>query len=109
MTKNKTNNSKKRPKVVINNLTKLYIATKEITDDNNGDLFFIMSLFLPVKDGVTYLRPQTEIEAYDDAEYFCNYYQTLSHYCAVNAKTTIGIQAKQAIADFYKYTKQRDD
>lgn len=94
----------KKPILTLNSTTKFYLATREITNEED-DLFFIISLFMPVKNGSVFNQAITEISTFEDAKSASVYYQTLSKYCAVNAKTQIGQSVEDAIKDFYAYTK----
>lgn len=102
----KQNTVIQKPILVLNDKTKFYLATVELNDDNPSDLFFIMSLFLPVKGSSVYAEPHTEIMTFNDAESADTYRQTLSHYCDVNAKSAIAKQVENAIEDFKKQTAQ---
>ena len=88
------NNTIKKPKFVLTNEAKFYLATKDITDENDDDLFFIASLFLPVKKpNVIVLDPHTEIATFDDAESAHIYYETVAKMAKIHAETdtTYGI------------------
>lgn len=104
--KQKTNTIIQKPILVLNDQTKFYLATVELNDDEPSDLFFIMSLFLPVKDSIIYAKPSTEIMTFNDAESADAYRQTLSHYCDVNIKSDIAKSVEKAIEDFKKHTAQ---
>ena len=93
----------KKPILVLNNANKFYIATQEVTGENTSDLFFVLSLFLPVKNGVTIIQPHTEINAFDDANSASVYYQTLARYCEFNAKKAdVAYMVKEVIDEFNK-------
>ena len=94
----------KKPILTLNSATKFYLATRELTNEED-DLFFIISLFMPVKNGSVVAQAVTEILTFEDANSANVYYQTLSKYCAVNAKHQIGQSVENAIKDFYAYTK----
>ena len=96
MAHSKQNNSIKKPKFVLTDETKFYLATKDITDTENDDLFFIASLFLPVKKpNVIVLDPHTEIATFDDAESASIYCETVSKMVKIHEETntTFGIYA----------------
>ena len=73
----------KRPRLVLNNATKLYLASKEISTEND-DCFFIMSMFLPKNQKRGDL--QTELMVFDDAESASIYGQALEKYSNFNVK-----------------------
>ncbi len=77
------NNTIKRPRLVLNNATKLYLASKEISTEND-DYFFIMSLFLPKNQKHNDL--QTELMVFDDPESASIYGQALEKYSNFNVK-----------------------
>lgn len=93
-----------KPILTLNSATKFYLATRELTNEED-ELFFIISLFMPVKNGLVFNQAFTEISTFEDAKSANVYLQTLSKYCTVNAKTQIGQSVKDAIKDFYTYTK----
>ena len=95
----------RKPKLVLNNATKLYLASKEVSDGEVDDLFFILALFLPVNKGNFVLQPQTEMMTFDDAESARIYSETLSKYCAYNAKTQPAKMVQFAIDEFKQNTK----
>ena len=73
------NNEIKKPRFVLTDEAKFYLATKDITDTDKDDMFFIASLFCPVKRAnVIVLEPHTEIATFDDAESASIYYETVS-------------------------------
>ena len=79
MKNKKTKNTAiKKPKFVLTDEAKFYLATKDITDENDDGLFFIASLFLPAKKGVVTLDPYTEIATFDDAESAMIYHDTVA-------------------------------
>ena len=102
---NEQNKPIRKPKLVLNNATKLYLASKEISDENVDDLFFVLALFLPVNKGNIILQPQTEMMTFDDVESARIYSETLSKYCAYNAKTQPAKMAQFAIEEFKQNTK----
>ena len=85
MTK-KSNNKIKSPKFVLTDESRFYLATKDMTDVDNDDLFFIASLFLPVKKSTIVLQPYTEIAAFDDAESASVYHDVVSKMAQVHSK-----------------------
>lgn len=101
MAHSKQNNSIKKPKFVLTDETKFYLATKDITDTENDDLFFIASLFLPVKKpNVIVLDPHTEIATFDDAESASIYHDTVSKMAQVHAQIEDFAILKDAINKF---------
>lgn len=95
----------KKPRLVLNDATKFYLATHEVVTEDISDLFFFISLFYPVKDGRIFERPQTEITTFDDAESAAIYYETLQRLCAFNAKNPNLIYASEVIKNFKERTK----
>ena len=75
----------KKPVLVLNDATKMYLATQDVSDDKT-DFFLILSLFLPRNKGRFSLEPQTEISTFYDAESASVYHETLKRYCEVNKK-----------------------
>ena len=94
----------KEPILTLDSTTKFYLATRELTDEED-DLFFIASLFMPVENGIVFNRAVTEISTFEDAKSADVYYKTLSKHCAINVKSQIGKSAEKAIKDFYAHTK----
>lgn len=95
----------KKPKFVLTDETKFYLATKDISNEES-DLFFIASLFLPAKKGTIYLQPFTEIATFDDAESATIYYETVSKMAEVHKATEggYGIHA-EIVKKFLEHTK----
>ena len=90
-TNKQTNNSGiKKPILVLNNATKLYLATKELEYDSAEGLFFIASLFLPITNGFAPLNPCTEVAAFDDALSAVVYRETIDNMAKLNLVSTIG-------------------
>lgn len=112
MKKNINKNTIKRPRLVLNNATKFYLAITEFDPESTSDLFFFISLFYPVKNGSIKLIPQTEITTFDDAESAAIYYDTLVRYCEFNARNQERTDAfpfmKQHIQDFYKLAQEHN-
>lgn len=106
MTKKTTTTSIKKPVLVLNDVNKFYLATQEVTGESMGDLFFVLSLFLPVKNGTTMIQPQTEINAFDNAESASVYYETLSRYCDFNEKSDKAEMVRDAINKFKKHASE---
>ena len=103
MTKKKeTTTGIKKPILVLNDKDKFYLATQEVTGESMSGLFFVLSLFLPVKNGATIVQPHTEINAFDDANSASVYYETLARYCDFNAKSDNMYMVKEAIDEFNK-------
>ena len=101
----KTNSTAiKKPRFVLTDEAKFYLATKDITNDD--DLFFIASLFLPVKKGTIFLQPFTEIATFDDAESASIYHDTVAKMAKIHEQTesTFGIYA-DAIKKFNEREK----
>ena len=73
---------------------------KDMTDVNNDDLFFIASLFLPVKKSTIVLQPYTEIAAFDDAESASVYYDVVSKMAQVHSQMEDFGRYKQMIEKF---------
>ena len=113
MTRKKTTNKSaiKKPRLVLNNTAKFYLATHEVNPENPSDWFFFISLFYPVKDGRIMQQPQTEITTFDDAESAAIYYETLVHYCEFNSRVQYDEAnfpfTKVHIENFYKLTQQK--
>ena len=120
--KNKTSkNLIQKPRLVLNNTAKFYLATTEVNPENPSDWFFFISLFYPVKNGrimqqpqteITIMQqPQTEITTFDDAESAAIYYETLVHYCEFNSRVQYDEAnfpfTKIHIENFYKLTQQK--
>lgn len=78
MKKDKKSTTIKKPRFVLTDEAKFYLATKDITGENENGLFFIASLFLPSNKGVVLLEPHTEIATFDDAESASIYYDTVA-------------------------------
>ena len=101
----KTPTGIKKPRLVLNDNQKFYLATKEISNGET-DLFCIISLFLPVNKGmITASEAHTEISAFDDADSAAIYRETLEQYCRFNTKTNLGRTCKAAIEEFEKSAK----
>lgn len=94
----------KKPILVLNDATKLYLATQDVSKDGNG-LFLIMSLFLPVNKGRILPEPKTEISAFEDAESASIYHEILQRYCAFNRKRDVAQLVTHAIKEFDQITK----
>lgn len=110
--KNKTSkNLIQKPRLVLNNTAKFYLATTEVNPENPSDWFFFISLFYPVKNGRIMQQPQTEITTFDDAESAAIYYETLVHYCEFNSRVQYDEAnfpfTKIHIENFYKLTQQK--
>lgn len=101
----KPNKTIKKPKFILTDEAKFYLATKDITNDDD-DLFFIASLFLPVKKGTIFLQPFTEIATFDDAESASIYHDTVAKMAKIHEQTesTFGIYA-DAIKKFNEREK----
>jgi hypothetical protein len=98
-----------KPRLVLNNTAKFYLATHEVNSES--DWFFFISLFYPVKNGRIMQQPQTEITTFDDAESAAIYYETLVHYCEFNSRVQYNEAefpfTKIHIENFYKLTQQK--
>ena len=81
------NNRIKKPRFVLTDEAKFYLATKDITGENEDDLFFIASLFLPAKKGTIVLEPHTEIATFDDPESAMIYHETISKIVQIHKQT----------------------
>lgn len=82
----KSNNKIKSPKFVLTDESRFYLATRDVTDTENDDLFFVASLFLPVKKSTIVLQPYTEIAAFDDAESASVYHDVVSKMAQVHSQ-----------------------
>ena len=81
------NSGFKKPRFVLTDEAKFYLATKDVTDVDNDDMFFIASLFLPVKKtNVVILDPHTEIATFDDAESATIYHETVAKIVKIHEK-----------------------
>ena len=87
---NKQTNGIKKPKFVLTNATKLYLATKELEYDSAEGLFFIASLFLPINKGFVPLNPCTEVAAFDDALSAVVYRETIDNMAKLNLQSAVG-------------------
>ena len=94
----------KKPILVLNDATKIYLATKDVSKSEAG-LFLIMSLFLPVNKGRILPEPKTEISAFEDAESASIYYETMDVFCKFNRKKQIAQLVTHAIKEFDQITK----
>ena len=94
----------KKPMLVLNDATKIYLATKDVSKDEAG-LFLIMSLFLPVNKGRILPEPKTEISAFEDAESASVYYETMDVFCKFNRKKQVAQLVTHAIKEFDQITK----
>ncbi len=102
MIKNQKDTAIKKPKFVLTNEAKFYLATKDMTDENDDGLFFIASLFLPAKKtNVVVMDPRTEIATFDDAESANIYCQTISKMAQINAQTAVFNAHQDVIDKFY--------
>ena len=97
----------KKPMLVLNNATKVYLATREISDEQ-ADFFFIVSLFMPQVIGKYSPEFQTEISAFrmEDAESADVYRQTLEKYGEFNEKYINDERVSKMIQHF-KETPER--
>ena len=100
MKKNKTNPSIKKPRFVLTDETRLYLATKELSEESPDGLFFIVSLFWPVKQGAQPAVPRTEVATFDDAESAVIYRETVAAMCRANAKSAFAEMCKDFIEKF---------
>lgn len=98
--KETNNNNIKKPKLVLNNATKLYLATKELEYDSAEGLFFIASLFLPITKGFVPLNPCTEVAAFDDALSAIVYRETIDNMAKLNLASTMGKEYADLAAAF---------
>lgn len=101
MQKQKTTTSIKRPRFVLTDMTRFYLATKELSEQSPDGLFFIVSLFLPkLKNGI--LELHTEVATFDDAESALIYRETVAAMAATNVKTVQATMFKEQINNFIK-------
>lgn len=98
----------KKPVLVLNDVNKFYLATTEITN-SESDLYIILSLFLPVKNGRRVYQLYTEAVAYDDAESAARNLEVLSRYCGYNVTSEDAEPFQQQIKDFYNRTEKMLD
>ena len=90
----------KRPQFVLTDEARFYLATRDVSDDNESDLFFIASLYLPRQKGGTLFSPRTEVAAFEDSTSADIYHNTVSAMCRVNAQSDIGQEYKKEIERF---------
>lgn len=105
MQKDKPNKPIKKPRFVLTDEARFYLAVKDVTGENDDGLFFIASLFLPVGKGTVYLEPRTEIATFDDAESSMIYHDTISKMAKVHAQTNDFGILKDAINKFNAHEK----
>lgn len=90
----------KKPAFVLTNETRFYLATQNITNTDETNLYMIASLYLPVrKDGIS-LAKHIEVAAFDDSTSADIYHDTVSAMCRVNAQSDTGQEYKKEIARF---------
>ena len=89
----------KKPILVLNDANKFYLATQEIGESESG-LFYLISLFLPVKDGIVMNQPRTEISAFDDSKSLSVHYETLKFHCQYHKQSNIAKMVEGAIKAF---------
>ena len=99
MKKDKTGTTIKKPRFVLTDESRFYLATKDVTGEDD-DLFFIASLFLPAGRGTVHLDPHTEIATFDDAESASIYHDTVSKMAQVHAQIENFAILKDAINKF---------
>ena len=88
----------KNPKFVLTNETRFYLATRDITNTDESDLFLIASLYLPK--GGTLLVPHTEVAAFEDSDSAAVYRDTVSAMGRINAKSGVGQEFEKEIKAF---------
>lgn len=89
-----------KPKFVLTNETRFYLATRDITNTDETDLFLIASLYLPIKKGGTLLVPHTEVAAFEDSDSAAVYRDTVSAMGRINAKSGVGQAFEKEIKAF---------
>ena len=90
----------KRPQFVLTDEARFYLATRDITNTDETDLFFIASLYLPRQKGRILFSPRTEVAAFEDSTSADIYHNTVSAMCRVNARSDIGQEYKEEIERF---------
>ena len=105
MSDKKETNTIQKPKLTLNDTNKFYLATGDFTGESESGLFFVLSLYLPVKNGTIMIQPHTEVSAFDDANSAIVYQETLARYCAFNVKSSAAQMVKDIIKDFNERKK----
>ena len=106
MSKSKTTPSIKKPKFVLTNEAKFYLATRELSNENGDGLYFIASLFLPVKNGSILAQAYNEVATFDDADSAMIYRETVANLCQVNLTTTaVGREFAKIAEEFKENTR----
>ncbi len=104
MSKQKPNTSIKKPRFVLTDEHRFYLATKEISVENPDGLFFIASLFLPSGKGA-FGTLHTEVATFDDGESAVVYRETIAAMAAVNAETATGAIFQEYVSKFMSQSK----
>jgi len=81
--KNKENKSiSNKPKLVLNDATKFYLATQDL--DNEDGLFVVASLFCPRNGGQITVNPITEVAIFENSDAAVYYSTALRGFCEIN-------------------------
>ncbi|MBO4683623.1 MAG: hypothetical protein J5611_03570 [Alphaproteobacteria bacterium] len=104
MSKQKPSTSIKKPRFVLTDEHRFYLATKEISTENPDGLFFIASLFLSNGKGASGTL-HTEIATFDDADSAVIYRETVAAMAVVNAETALGTMFQERVSKFMSQSK----